>query len=279
MATVDDDGYLRGPVGPTSNRRRLGKQVVQTKPGKGNVKQNESTKQAATTFGIASAFAAKVRTSLRELYFTSDGKMINRLNKMMGLIIARHRKADTGRIELKSKAFKSLQYFEMNVNSPLRENLWILPEIKLEDGNLNILLPEINVKEDLYFPVGGNSCTICIEIAIAALYHGLYRRPDDQSSIMFDVSRDAVTIPAQQWTIEVPAGCYCVTAMALHYYNNRRLKISLNSEQCSPAMICDFSIHEGEFTKTKGRYWISTPVYFNSKIKIQESPPEEDAES
>lgn len=102
--------------------------------------------------------------------------MINRLNKMMYLIVPRHQDKD-GKVNFKPKAFKILEYFELNVNSPLRENLWVLPEIKLEDGTLRISLPEINVKEDLYFPVGGNSCSICIEIAMGCFISGLLPGP------------------------------------------------------------------------------------------------------
>lgn len=59
MATVDDDGYVHGTIGPTSSRNRRGVQTIQTNPGKGNTKQSEGTKKASNSFGIASTFAKK----------------------------------------------------------------------------------------------------------------------------------------------------------------------------------------------------------------------------
>lgn len=88
---------------------------------------------------------------------------------------------------------------------------------------------------------------------------------------MFDVPRTAKIIPAREWTINVPPGCYCTTVMALHYYQLQRLIQSLNGEDCSPAMICDFSITPGDFSKDEGHPWLTTRDFFNNEARVKKT--------
>ncbi|EDM35015.1 hypothetical protein PBAL39_08050 [Pedobacter sp. BAL39] len=229
---------------------------------KGDIRQTDATKNAATVFGIASSFGANLRDNMREIHFIQDGTAVNRMNKETCAILRKHRDASTGDFHFQPDAFKPIEGFEMNQNSPMRENFLAMPEVSLQNGKLLVRIPEFAVNKTLKFPREADSCTIIISVYIASLKTKDECMMDGDMTETFNIDRHQQSFPSTEWSYDIPEGCFCVTSMALHFHTQHsNLQVYLNNKSFCPAMICDFSINPGEF-KDKPKKWMTTNFAF-----------------
>ena len=256
-----------GAVGPVVFSEHRGVNTLRAKNGPKAGKQTEQTKNSASLFGDASKFAAQIRYQLEgALHFIPDGEMVNRLNRQMGIILRRHCDKDTLNYDFHARSFKSLVGFEFNMKSQLKEQLWTLPETRLLNGKLRVTLPQIDIKKDLYFPDNANSCTVFLNIQCSALKDKYEKIPSYEMSPILEISKEDTHTIAQEWTFDVPEGCYCITSIALNYhYKWPRYQLSVNSPEMSPAMICDFSVNPGTFAGKPDKTWWEGQFYFEDK--------------
>ncbi|WP_039866376.1 hypothetical protein [Pedobacter sp. BAL39] len=254
MARIINKNII-GALGPAVFSVHRGTNTLRGKPGP--IKQSESTKKAANRFGEASKFAGHIRNHLQyKLKFTADADMINRLNRQMGVILRRHLDQDTGNYDFHTRTFKSLNGFEFNMKSQLKELLWTLPETRLMNGKLRVTLPEMEIKKNLHFPENANSCTVFLSVHYGSLKTEDEKIGSHEMNPIMEISRDHSHTTKQEWTYDIPEGCYVITSIALHYHDKwDRYQLSVNTPEMSPAMICDVSVNPGKFPGRPNRGW------------------------
>jgi len=229
---------------------------------KGGIRQTDATKNAATVFGLASSFGANLRENMYQIHFIQDGTAVNRMNKETCAILRKYRDAATGDFHFQPDAFKPLEGFELNQNSPVRENFLAMPEVSLKNGKLLVRMPEFAVNKTLKFPREADSCTIIISVYIASLKTKDECMMDGDMTQTFNIDRHQQSFTSTEWSHDIPEGCFCVTSMALHFHTQHsNLQVYLNNKSFCPAMICDFSINPGEF-KDKPKKWMTTNFAF-----------------
>lgn len=266
MARVTKNG-IKGAVGPIVFSEHRGVGTARAKNGPGKEKQTEETKSAATIFGTASKFAGMIRRELgAHLHFIADGDMLARLNAQVLNILLRVQNKDTKNYDFNARSFKALSGFEFNIKSPLKDQLWTLPETRLINGKLRFTLPEIDIKKELSFPKDANSCTVFLAIRYGSLKTKEEKFPTFEMAPILEISAEDTHTTAQQWTFAIPEGCYCMTAIALNYHHKfPRYQLSLNTPEMSPAMICDFLVNPGTFTGQPDNTWVTRTAYFPDK--------------
>lgn len=267
--------FLIGTIGNLTFKKNKKKQILQTKPGKGGVKQTTATKKAASVFGKASQFAYLIRNGFRQLTESNyDGEMINRLNKENFAILRQCYRPETESYEFKTDSFRRLNGFDFNSNSLLKDSIWVTPSVQLQDQELLIQLPEFKIPADLKFPVSGEHCDLKLRVHLFSVKTGI------QHHVILDplkISYDQKVVPAREWKLEVPDGCICLTGTALHYYRSQDdMKIPLNGKEFNPAIILDVTVSKGEFSLSPTPDWQSSDLSFEPNAKeenIQDDLP------
>lgn len=242
-----DGKQLTGLVGATVSRKgKRGTTIVQTVPEK--VHQTKATKKAANLFGKGSSLAAAIR---RDLDFViregQDGEMVNRFSQPVKAVLRQCYHPETQTFQFAADSFARLAGFEFNSGSLLINSLWVKPEMTLMGNTIKINLPEINVKEELKFPLRANVCELNIALTLIALILGLHKHPIEQT---ISISKVQQIVPAQEFTFEVPHGCLCVAGIGLQYFSlDNNVKTVLNSKSFNPANVCGAIITPGSFIK------------------------------
>lgn len=254
MATKKGN-FIVGTISNVSFRVYRGKQILQSKPGRGNVKQTKETKSAANIFGKASSLAGNFRSSLQPTFQTNyDGLMVSRLTGMMRPIIEQCYDEPNLKFNFSRNDFQSLAGFDFNLNSPLHKNMWISPESSLANNVLTITIPEMKINGDLKFPSNANLCSIVVSFAIYRLEEGLKSLFPEVKNML--VRSDEVIVASQQFEFSVPEGCLCIAGIGLSYYlQSEKTALAKNSPTFNPAAICCVYVNEGTYPETHTHGW------------------------
>ncbi|MGY0039911.1 hypothetical protein [Pedobacter sp. NJ-S-72] len=136
--------FLTGKLKNLVYRKQKNVQILQTKPGKGMVRQTPDTKKKAYLFGRASTLGKFIRTLVENLIFEfHDGPMVNRLTKKLQEILLPYYPGDNEIHQFTTDGFAALNGFDFNLNSPLNKSLWVKPVTALSGNELRVTLPEI----------------------------------------------------------------------------------------------------------------------------------------
>jgi len=255
-----DGNFLIGTIGKFAFKKVRGIQVVQSKPGKGNVKQTTATKAAAGLFGRGSSLASDFRKSnthiIQGFY---DGEMIGRLTKEVVAVIRQCYQEKTKVYDFGVDSFKSLEGFDFNSKSPLQKSLWINPQSSFTGNTLTITLPALKVPEELKFPPGANLCKLKICVSLFNLQEGKSLNTKDLRTL--EVMRNQQILEQTEFTFQVPDGCLCLATIGLHYYTKGATEVVVkNSKIFNPAAICGIYVKDGIFNPEKPVNWT-----FNAK--------------
>ena len=254
MATKKGN-FIVGTIAKVSFREYRGMQIMQSKPGRGRVRQTKHTKSAANIFGKASSLASDFRSSLNGIIGSDyDGLMVSRLTGMMRPIIEQCYDKPNLKFNFSRNDFQSLAGFDFNLNSPLQKNMWIMPQSSLADNVLTITIPEMKIGGDLKFPSNANLCSIVITFAIYRLEEGLKSMFPESKNIL--VKSDEATVARQQFEFSVPEGCLCIAGIGLSYYLQRtETAFAKNTPTFNPAAICCAYVNEGTYPETHTHRW------------------------
>ena len=256
MATIDKKGRRKGKIGDTVHKTWMDKDVVQSAPGKGNVKQTEETKKAASVFGKVSSFGNLIRDSFKEIimgYY--DTLMIARLTGQLNTNLRKCYNPEDKTWAFEEHSLKSLEGFEFNINSPLKRNSSINPTYNLTDNKLSLSFPEINVATDLIFPKNSSSAEITVMYKEYNLDRLTYRFHPVQS-YSFEVGKLETTVAAADYTFEATEGCLCIVSIGIKYHAEYRTsKVLRNNKDLNPAGICCAVFNKGEFILTDDEGW------------------------
>lgn len=258
--------FLIGSIGNLTFKKNRKEQILQTKPGKGGVKQTTATKKAALVFGKASAFSNCIRSNFRQLTGSDyDGEMINRLNKENFAILKQCYQPETESYEFKADSFRRLNGFDFNSKSQLKDSLWVEPTVQLSEKELLIQLPEFKIPTDFKFPAYSHTCSLKLSVYLFSIKTGV----DHQLNLEpLQISNDQEMVPVREWKVEVPDGCICVTGMALHYYRIQgSMTIPVNHKAFNPAVILNTTISKGTYNLPWDVDWQFSGLSFEPKMK------------
>ncbi|RQO74091.1 hypothetical protein DBR43_01405 [Pedobacter sp. KBW06] len=263
--------FLVGSIGNLTFKKNKKEQIVQTKPGKRGVKQTTATKKAALVFGKASQFSNCVRTSFRSLTKGNyDGEMINRLNKENFAILRQCYQTESESYDFKPDSFKRLNGFDFNSKSPLKDNLWIEPSVQVQEKELLIQLPDFEIPADFKFPGLSNTCSLMLKVYLLSIKTGFEK---GQYLEILQISNDQKIVPAQEWKLEIPDGCICVTGMALNYYRIQgNLMTPVNHKEFNPAVILNATVSNGEFNLPLDSSWQFSGFKFQPDVENENAP-------
>lgn len=261
-----DGKHLTGLVGPLIIRKGKKGQIVSTKADK--VKQTQGTKDSSSMFAKCSTFGKEIRDDLDGLFGNNrDGGMVNRLQKEIRAVASHCYNKETKTFHFSHDSFDRLQGFDFNEKSPLRNTLWIQPQVEIIDNILKVSLPEFTTNEGIKFPDDASICVLELIIGSYGLNIGYHRAIFYQS---LTIQNDDITVPARDWPFEIPDGCLCIPAIGLNFYKTKgSFQTNLNSKAFNPAAIIGASISPGIFTKpthiSGPVYWSPMPVKFPSE--------------
>lgn len=241
MALYDGKNF-KGGIGNISFRK-LDEHttIVQSKPGKGNVKQSENTKKSASLFGrVVSPFAKHVRRHFRDLVKGfADRKMVNRMNADISIIINQHQTPD-GKIVFHSESFSRLRGFEFNANSLLIDSLLLMPTVSYDEDKIHISMPSFHIPKNVKFPDDADHVLIQIQPVFFNLEMGLGFNAE---TAYIELARNQNMSEAQSFSYNFPAGTVCLIGLSLLFSERQ---FAVNSKEFSPAGIFAAHYKEGE---------------------------------
>jgi len=246
---------LSGSIGKQVHRKWRKLDIVQSRPGRGGVKQTEETKKASQLFGASSRLAFGIRMMLSNFiipYF--DGSSHNRRTSLIKSILEKCFNKENLTCRVNENSFDRLNGYEFNASSALTRSMKVIPESSYQNGTVTVTFPKLINNQEFIFPEDTESCIITIGA-------GAYRLEDQSLSAdfkphSFGVTQQQQLIESQNFTFAVPNGCLCIIGITLHYYHDSKYgKSRINHKLFNPAAICGAFLTPGTFDKDLSREW------------------------
>lgn len=239
MGKIDTKGNLKGAVGPIYYRLYNGDKIVQTKPGKGGVKQTAATKGSASDFGRASSLAKAIRKSLFPvLQNHSDSAFYRRFTALVNAATQANNPQPKGSRSLIEGNLSLLTSIDCNSASPFSSYCTLIPEASLSAAReLTIALPEFNVLEQIVKPEDASHATLAFLVTAINPETNLETHAE---LFQLDMQLNNNLIAAQQWTTAaLSENQLVVVTTALFYYKNNRLAglVALNGKDFHPCEV------------------------------------------
>lgn len=198
---INDNGFIRGLVGPLVNRKVGNKNYLQSRPYR--VKQTDDTKKAGKDFGKVSRAGALIRMCFGAVHQGfHDGQMGNRLNRQIYRAIKTNLDCEKGNRTLSNCVLDRLMDFQFNENCHMQDHLFIDPVISLnKKQDLKISFPEFDVKRALILP---EKCNAVVFKFNAFSFNFDQLEPIEIKDVEweYDVKYKQETIPARTLTIK-----------------------------------------------------------------------------
>ncbi|SMC94284.1 hypothetical protein [Pedobacter africanus] len=253
MAIVDGK-FIRGTLGPSVLKKHRGKQVITSKSAGG--KQTKATKLAASSFGLASSLAGSIRQNLNpvitELF---DGGMVNRFNSDLIYVMGQTYDPKNKVFTFNQDSFNRLAGFEFNMDSPVRDNFFVQPEVTINHTTLSINIPEMQLPNELNFPKDGRKCILGLAVGMHDLKHGkMTLSPIQMTSI--DWTFDPLVVPPATFNFEIEPGCLCIPVITLQYIRTTFVgTLVVNTKSFNPVAVLRAFIAAGETEKARTKGW------------------------
>jgi hypothetical protein len=236
---VNDNGFIRGLVGPLVNRKVGDKNYVQSRPKP--VKQKEDTKKAGREFGTVSRAGALIRTYLSEIHQQlHDGQMGNRLNRQIYRAIKTNLDREKGSRTLSNCVLDRLVNFQFNEICPTQDYLFIDPAISLsKKKKLKVSFPEFDMKRATILPKRCNAIVFKFQ-AFAFNFDQLRSVVIQDTEWEYDVKYKENIIPEKSLSIacgDFVGSSIFVGFTILYLAKDRRRPNILNEKDFNPASI------------------------------------------
>ncbi|WP_104385319.1 hypothetical protein [Sphingobacterium sp. HMA12] len=198
---INDNGFIRGLVGPLVNRKVGNKNYLQSRPYR--VKQTDDTKRASKDFGNISRAGALIRMCFGEIHQKRhDGQMGNRLNRQIYRAIKTNLDCDKGSRRLSNCVLDRLVNFQFNENCHMQDYFFIDPLISLnKKKDLKISFPEFDIKRALVLPEKCNAVVFKF-YAFSFDFDELEPKEIKDTEWEYDLKYKQDPIPAKSLTIK-----------------------------------------------------------------------------
>lgn len=239
MARIDSKGRLKGSIGPVSYRTFNGTNYLQSKPGKGNVKQTSATQQTASDFGRASRMAKSIRQALFPIVHNhSDTAFYRRFTAQVHTATQDGNPQPKGSRSLWHGNLSALTPMDCNAASPFATYCTLVPELAVSiDREVTITLPEFTVTDSIVKQGDATDADLaflvtCVDAETGAQTHA--------ELFKLEMALASGTIPTQQWTTAVvPENQLIIVASAVFYYRRNAVAglIGRNSKEFHPCAV------------------------------------------
>jgi hypothetical protein len=241
MAKITAKGLLSGGVGPVAYRMLNGQGIVQSRPGKGGVKQTKSTKESASEFGNASAAAKAIRMALFPILQShTDHRMHIRFTAKVFEAATANTILPRGSRTLKDGDLSMLDHFQFNTNSLFSDYCTLQPDLHMDaSGQLVIDLPEFSPNEVLAFPYEASGCDVCYMVSV---FDPISWQQVHAEVFRVTAAKGSSSVPAQEFqTAPVAAGHVVIVTAAILFVRNNNLmgNLQLNSKVLHPCEIVE----------------------------------------
>ena len=243
MAKLGPKG-LSGSIGNVTYKQTKGGTTAGKKAEK--IKQTKETKKLSTVFGAVSNFCGNLRYAMGNISDYTDPDMVGRVTKEVGSVFRHAYDKKTEKYYFEASDFNRLTGLELNINSPLKDSLWIPPTVELApDNKLTVKLPALRIPHHLSFLKDATECQLKVEVFVINLADGYIRDAQLQT---VEIQATQKMLPAQEWSFEVAEGCVCVVGVGLSYYRlNGLYKEMLHFLDHNPAQIVGAVFTPGTF--------------------------------
>lgn len=239
MARINAKGLLSGTVANYTFRVVDGRGIVQSKPGKGRVKQTAATKSSASEFGNAHALAKKIREAhFPLLQNLSDSKMYNRFATAVYNTILSAESLPKGVRTLADGDLGILDHFQFNIDSTFSKYCTVPMQAGLDKEN------RMRIVLDAFHPDAAIArASMATKAKLSFLVTAFQPEDGTQShaelfQLAFDIA-DTSTAPQKWVSSTLPSEHIAFVSVALFYYRNNNLigAVSLNSKKLHPSEI------------------------------------------
>lgn len=238
MARVNNKGIITGSIGNISYRMLNGQSIVQSKPGRGGVKQTAATKLTATEFGVANHIGMRLRHCLFPvLQHGSDKAMHRRFSTVLLKTMQTDMIHPKGSRQLVDSDLTLLTGFEFHADSPVNEYSRVVPSWINTAGQVTITVPEFSPKVAVSHPKEASHVMLCYFITVIDSQHWLVKH-EEVFKLRFGVNDPMVTATAWESAV-LPLGCLVLLTEAVYFIRHNRLldDVVLNDKTLHPARV------------------------------------------
>jgi len=239
MARINTKGLLSGTVGNYTFKVINGIGIVQSRPGKGGVKQTVATKSSASEFGNAHRLAKKIREAqFPLLQDMADSRMYNRFATALYRTVLSADGLPKGTRTIRDGDLGALGQFQFNIQSPFSKYCSVPIQAALDgQDRMHIVLDAFDPTKDVLNPEMASEARLAILVTAFDPEDGTESHAE-LFQLAFGISDTATQ--TQEWTSGVlPKGTIVFVSAALFYYRDNSLigPVGLNSKKMHPAEI------------------------------------------
>lgn len=217
MATQDKLGNWKGKLGPYTFRVLGDLNVIQRRPGKGNVKVSAVTKTYNREFCLASNRARMIRQLLRPLFAGfNDGGMANRLNRQLLKVMKSNQTLPMGERDVYDGDLSLLDQFDFNSRAPFASAFQPQLEILGGAGDLSLEIPAFQPALELAFPPGAVACRLKLLLSALDLEQCRYQQLDTRE-VVFERGDSPTTPMRWLWTPALPPNTLVLLTASLKF--------------------------------------------------------------
>ncbi len=240
MSKLNLKEQLTGGIGPVYTRVLNGRMIMQTKPGKGRVKQNIRTKQNASEFGRTSSAGKNIRIGLQGiLQGWHDNVMYSRLTGRLYEAVKADVTSGAGKRHLAAGDLALLKGFEFNTASLFSDWSMMQPNVLRNADNslsINLNIPEGATMVKPYTAATGHE----VIVYVAVFDKETLMPKHEQFIYKYDPASDENSGTAWQTPV-IPNDSIALVTVALTYYRNDGIwgKKYLNAKDFHPCLLLE----------------------------------------
>lgn len=238
MASSDNHGNFKGRIGNLTYRIINGVSIIQSRPGPGNTKMNDSSLASNGDFCLASNRAKIMRNvfhpMIKDRY---DGKMVNRFNVAVVDVIRSNEDLAPGHRDLGDGQLSLLNGFDFNLRSPFANYFKLEFVQQFSPWGLRLTLPAFNPAAMVNFPQGATGCNLRVLVSALDLAQNKYCYCASRELEILSAER---LVAATDWffNAHLPDHALVMATVSLEFYTEGLMEdISLNGPALHPSMI------------------------------------------
>ncbi|RZK75922.1 MAG: hypothetical protein EOO92_15400 [Pedobacter sp.] len=251
-----DGKFIRGIVGKAIFREINGQQIVQGITQKPKISRSKNTIKASSIFGDASCLGGYIRRAFDDLTRDDyDSYMSSRFAAEVNYCLRAAAVPNTELFDFQPTTFNRLIGFEFNTKSKVRDLFFAQPQISFNQNELLVVIPELNLVEDLTFPQRIKKCKLILSHTLLDTTNGFFKETEHAVlNLAYDMNNPI--IPSQGVVFGLQPGCLSVLTIALRYIENTFVgENSINNRNFNPVAILSAHYIGGIPNKSETETW------------------------
>ncbi|MFI2741470.1 hypothetical protein ACG2LH_01910 [Zhouia sp. PK063] len=239
MARINSRNRITGTLGNMVLKTVNQQTIVQSRPGKGTMKQTAATKASATDFGINSTNAKMMYMAQNSIVqHMADGTMAYRFRTATYQGVLADTAAPKGQKQLWNGDVSVLQHFEFNVNSPYMHWVKVLPQITYTaQREVQLVIPAFKAYESIQWLPRAQRAVLCYMVSA---HHPTSFALVQQQLLPITISGSNAVIAATtlQSNPILQQSLVMVSGVLWWYRDAAQVgSFCMNSKTCNPAMV------------------------------------------